>query len=117
MEDSLLDISQDELIFKETQHGDSSATFSKNLMDHFSIIGHIIQTGFETINPTENVTNDEVSLSTSDIVSSWDTAIEVIEHHLTVPLHQTLKEKSQFSAKCDFLCNCLACNFFPDELH
>ena len=32
MEDSLLDISQDELIFKETQHGDSSVTFSKNLM-------------------------------------------------------------------------------------
>ena len=117
MEDSFLDISQDKLIFKETQHRDSSATFSKNLMDHFGIIGHIIQTGFETINPTENVTNDEVSPSTSDIVSSWDTAIEVIEHHLTVSLHQTLKEKSQVSAKCDFLCSCLACNFFPDELH
>ena len=53
MEDSLLDISQDELIVKETQHGDSPATFSKNLVNHFSIIGHNIQTNSETVNPTK----------------------------------------------------------------
>ena len=57
MEDSLLDISQDEVIVKETQHGDSPATFSKNLVDCFSIIGHNIQTGSETINLTENATD------------------------------------------------------------
>ena len=55
MEGSLLDISQDELIVKETQHRDSPATFSKNLVDHFHIIGYNIQTGSETINPTENI--------------------------------------------------------------
>ena len=53
MEDSLLDISQDELIVKETQHGDSPATFSKNLVDHFGLIGHNIQTDSETVNPTK----------------------------------------------------------------
>ena len=51
MEDSLLDISQDELIVKETQHGDSLATFSKKLVNHFSIIGHNIQTDSEIITP------------------------------------------------------------------
>ena len=54
MEDALLDVSQDELI-KETQHGDSPATFSRNLVDHFNIIGHNTQTGSETINPTDNI--------------------------------------------------------------
>ena len=56
MEDSLLDISQDELIVKETQHGDSPATFSRNPVDRFGIIGYNIQTGSEIVNPTENVT-------------------------------------------------------------
>ena len=45
-----------ELIVKETQHGWSPATFSRNLVDHFGIIGHNIQTGSEAINPTENIT-------------------------------------------------------------
>ena len=53
MEDSLLDISQDDLLVKETQHGDSPATSSKNLVDRFSIIGHNIQTDSETVNPTK----------------------------------------------------------------
>ena len=56
MEDSLLHISLDWFIVKETQHGDSPATFSKNLVDCFGIIGHKIQTGSETYNSTENVT-------------------------------------------------------------
>ena len=55
MEGSILDISQDELIVKKTQHGDSPATFSENLTNRFSIIGHNIQTGSETTNPTENI--------------------------------------------------------------
>ena len=42
MEDSLLDINQDDLLVKETQNGDSPATFSKNPVDHFDIIGHNI---------------------------------------------------------------------------
>ena len=53
MEDALLDMSQDELVIKETQHGDSPATFSRNLVDHFGIIAHNIQTSSETINPTD----------------------------------------------------------------
>ena len=55
MEDALLDMSQDELVIKETQHRDYPATFSRNLVDRFSIIGHNIQTGSETVNPTDNV--------------------------------------------------------------
>ena len=57
----------------------------------FGIIGHNVQTGYENVNLTENVTNDEVRHL---LLLSWDTAIEEIEHHLTVPLCQTLKEKS-----------------------
>ena len=57
MEDSLLDISQDEIIVKETQRGHPPATFSKNQVDCFSIIGLNIQTGSETINLTENATD------------------------------------------------------------
>ena len=114
MEDSLLDMSQDELTIKETQLGDSPATFSRNLVDRFKIIGHNTQTGSETVNPTDNnMTNDEGNPSTSDVVSSRDKAIEAIEHHLTVPLRQTLRDKSRASAKCDFLRICLARNSFP----
>ena len=58
MEDALLDMSQDELVIKETQHGDSSATFSRNLVDRFGIIGHNTQTGSETVNPTDNMLRD-----------------------------------------------------------
>ena len=58
------------------------------------------------------MTNDEGNPSTSDIVSSRDKAIEAIEHHLIVPLCQTLKQKSRASAKCDFLRICLAHNSF-----
>ena len=54
MEDALLDLSQDKLVVKETQHGASPATFSRNLVNHFSIIGQNIQTGSETVNPTDN---------------------------------------------------------------
>ena len=115
MEDALLDMSQDELIIKETQRGDSPATFSRNLVDCFKIIGHNNQTSCETINSTDNnMTNDEGNPSTSDVVSSRDKAIEAIEHYLTVPLRQTLRDKSRASAKCDFLLRiCLACNSFP----
>ena len=59
------------------------------------------------------MTNDEGNPSTSDVVSSQDKAIEAIKYHLTVPLHQTLKQKSRASAKCDFIRICLACNSFP----
>ena len=52
--DALLDMSQDELTIKETQLGDSPATFSRNLVDRFKIIGHNTQTGSETINSTDN---------------------------------------------------------------
>ena len=55
MEDALLDVSQDELVIKETQHRDSPATFSRNLVDHFNIIGHNTPTGSKTINPTDNI--------------------------------------------------------------
>ena len=55
MEDALLDISQDEFVVKETQHRDSPATFSRNIVNHFGIIDHNIQTGSETINPTDNI--------------------------------------------------------------
>ena len=54
MEDALLDMSQDELTIKETQLGDSPATFSRNLVDRFKIIGHNTQTGSETVNSTDN---------------------------------------------------------------
>ena len=54
MENALLDIRQDELIIKETKRGDSPATFSRNLVDHFKIIGHNTQTGSETVNSTDN---------------------------------------------------------------
>ena len=95
MEDALLDMSQDELIIKETQSRDSPATFSRNLVNCFKIMGHNNQTGSETINSTDNnMTNDEGNPSTSDVVSSWDKAIEAIEHYLTVPLRQTLRDKS-----------------------
>ena len=52
--DALLDMSQDELTIKETQLGDSPATFSRNLVDRFKIIGHNTQTGSETVNSTDN---------------------------------------------------------------
>ena len=55
MEDALLDMSQDKLIIKETQRGDSPATFSRNLVDRFKIIGHNTQTGSETVNSTDNI--------------------------------------------------------------
>ena len=55
MKDALLDMSQNELVVKETQQGDSPATFSRNLVDHFSIIGNNTQTGSETINSTDKV--------------------------------------------------------------
>lgn len=53
MEDSLLDISQDDLLVKETQqpNGDLPVTLSKHLVDHFGIIGHNIKTSSETVNP------------------------------------------------------------------
>ena len=54
MEDALLDMSQDELTVKETQLRDSPATFSRNLVDRFKIIGHNNQTGSETVNSTDN---------------------------------------------------------------
>ena len=54
MEDALLDMSQDELTVKETQLRDSPATFSRNLVDRFKIIGHNNQTGSETVNPIDN---------------------------------------------------------------
>ena len=54
MEDALLDMSQDELTIRETQRGDSPATFSRNLVDRFKIIGHNNQTGSETVNSTDN---------------------------------------------------------------
>ena len=54
MEDALLDMSKDELIIKETQCGDSPATFSRNLVDRFKIIGHNTHTGSETVNSTDN---------------------------------------------------------------
>ena len=54
MEDALLDMRQDKLVIKETQHGDSPATFYGNLVDCFGIIGCNTQTGSETINPTDN---------------------------------------------------------------
>ena len=57
MEDALLDMSQDELVIKETQHGDSPAIFSRNLVDCFRIIGHNTQTGSETVNPTDKLFN------------------------------------------------------------
>ena len=54
MEDALLDMSpEDKLIVKETQSGDSPATFSKNLVNRFKITGHH-QTGSETVNSTNN---------------------------------------------------------------
>ena len=56
MEDALLDMSQDELTVKETQLRDSPATFSRNLVDRFKIIGHNNQTGSETVNPIDNST-------------------------------------------------------------
>ena len=57
MEDALLDMSQDELTVKETQLRDSPATFSRNLVDRFKIIGHNNQTGSETVNPIDNDIN------------------------------------------------------------
>ena len=54
MEDSLLDISQDDLLVKETQqpNGDLPVTLSKHLVNHFGIIiGHNIKTSSETVNP------------------------------------------------------------------
>ena len=51
MEDTLLDMSHDKLVIKETQSGDSPATFSRNLGDCFGNIGHNIQTGSETRQP------------------------------------------------------------------
>ena len=62
MEDALLDMSQDELTVKETQLRDSPATFSRNLVDRFKIIGHNNQTGSETVNPIDNNTNTELYL-------------------------------------------------------
>ena len=69
----LLDISEDENTISETPmdlHRDSPATFSRNWVDRLGIIGHN-STGIETVNPHENqnVTNDEVSPSNSDVVS------------------------------------------------
>ena len=52
MEDALLDMSQDKLVIKEAQHGDSPATFYRDLVDRFGIIGRNTQTGSETVNPT-----------------------------------------------------------------
>ena len=54
MEDALLDMSQDKLVIKETKHGDSPATFYRNLVDRFGITGRNTQTGSETVNPTDN---------------------------------------------------------------
>ena len=55
MEDSLVDMNQEELLVKETQqsNGDSPATFSKHLVHCFDIIGHNIQTISRTVNPTQ----------------------------------------------------------------
>ena len=55
MEDSLLDMNQEELLVKETQrsNGDSPATFSKHLVNCFDIIGHNIRTIFGIVNPTQ----------------------------------------------------------------
>ena len=64
MEDALLDMSQDELTIKETQLRDSPATFSRNLVDHFKIIGHNTQTGSETVNSTDNNNTTTTSLVT-----------------------------------------------------
>ena len=35
MEDAFLDMSQDEFVVKETQHGDSPATFSSRPLRHY----------------------------------------------------------------------------------
>ena len=48
-------MSQDELVIKETQRGDSPATFSRNLVNRFNIIGYNTQTSSETVNPTDSM--------------------------------------------------------------
>ena len=78
-------------------------------VNRFGIIGHNVQTGCENVNLTENVTNDEVRPSTPVVLGHGHRRIE---HHLTVPLCQTLKEKSLASAKCNFLHICLVSQFF-----
>ena len=49
-----------------------------------------IQTGSETVNPTKNVTNDEVSPSTSDVVSSLEHFTNFLSHSVREQVMQKL---------------------------
>ena len=55
MDDSLLDLSDDQLLVQETQMENSPATFSRKIINRLGIVGHPI-TGSETVDPTQQVT-------------------------------------------------------------
>ena len=52
MDDSLLDLSDDQLLVQETQMENSPATFSRKIINRLGIVGHPI-TGSETVDPTQ----------------------------------------------------------------
>jgi len=114
MDDSILDMSDDEIIVKDTQDSFSPKTFSKNIVNRLGIKSH--NRGTETVDSitlTQPDAIDEAGPSTSGVVSSLSLATKAIDQHLTGPLRKVLKDKHRTSAKCDFLRSCLARNVYP----
>lgn len=111
-EDHLLDISEDNILVRETQ--ESPATFSRNLIQRLGICQKI--EGAETVNNNNKQSDDTDEAegpSSSGVVSSLTKANQALEQHLINPLRLIFKEKARASAKLDFLRTCMARNSFP----